>query len=65
MHASLPSCMLCCAVTCMGGVGINGVPLDICIKNGTICGTPAADAFCRFLGTHLGIMPLSRCFDEP
>lgn len=33
-----------------GGLNIEGKQVDACINNGTDCGLPAADAFCKYIG---------------
>ncbi len=34
----------------IGGLNIEGKQVDACLGNGTACGQPAADAFCRYIG---------------
>lgn len=36
--------------SCMGGLNIEGKDVDACINNGTDCGLPAADAWCKYIG---------------
>ena len=33
-----------------GGLNIEGKQVDACVNNGTACGQPAADAFCKYIG---------------
>ena len=33
-----------------GSLNIEGKQVDACINNGTDCGLPAADAFCKYIG---------------
>ena len=33
-----------------GGLNIEGKDVDACINNGTDCGLPAADAWCKYIG---------------
>ncbi|CAK0780303.1 hypothetical protein CVIRNUC_005004 [Coccomyxa viridis] len=36
--------------SCNGGLNIEGKQVDACVNNGTACGQPAADAFCKYIG---------------
>ena len=35
---------------CTGGLNIEGKMVDSCLANGTACGQPAADAYCKYIG---------------